>query len=119
MTMERTLTGHQIEPVSERRELESQESCVQELMFELRANPAQTNPEIAAGFDGLLGVAESLPLTTTEFGFARNWITSARRFWKQGEAGAALYQVRQVCRKLRLWEVPPSVEPSRDLIGPQ
>jgi hypothetical protein len=102
MTMEPTITGHQIEPVCGRSELESHESCVQELMVELSVNPAQTNAEIAAGFEGMLGVAESLPLTTTEFGFARNWITSARQFWEQGEAGEVLYQVRQLCRKLRL-----------------
>jgi hypothetical protein len=105
MNMERTMPGDQIESVGGCSEVVSDQYCVQELLNELRADPSQTNPDISTGFEGLLGVAESLPLTTDEFGFARNWITSARQLWEQGKAGAALYQIRQVCLRLGLLSV--------------
>ena len=60
------------------------------------------DPSVAGGFDLLLRVAESLPLTTEEFAFARCWITGARQLWEQGEPGAARYQVEIVRRRLAL-----------------
>jgi hypothetical protein len=72
-------------------------------LLSLLENPVHdSRPSIAAGFDWLMTVAQSLPLTTNEFGFASNWITSARQLWEQGEHGAARYQVKMVRRRLNL-----------------
>jgi hypothetical protein len=43
-----------------------------------------------------------LPLTTDEFSFAHNWLTSAQHLWEAGDRHAASYQVDQVAKKLML-----------------
>ena len=75
---------------------------VQTLLDALSQRTRCPDMATAAGFDGLLRLAASLPLTTEEFAFARNWITGARRLWEEGEPGAARYQVEMVGKKLGL-----------------
>jgi HEPN domain-containing protein len=43
-----------------------------------------------------------LPLTTDEFSFAHNWLTSAQQLCERGDRHAACYQVDQVAKKLML-----------------
>jgi hypothetical protein len=58
--------------------------------------------DITFGFRRLHRLLESLPLTTDEFGFAHNWLTSAELLWQRGDRHAARYQINQVARKLML-----------------
>lgn len=62
----------------------------------------RSRAESALAFDGLRRLVESLPLTTEEFGFATNWVESARQLWEQGEPGATRYQVDLVRKKFGL-----------------
>ena len=72
------------------------------LLDALRKSPSSLDPSIAAGFDRLLRFAESLPLASDEFAFARNWIVAARDLWERDEPRAALYQVKMACKKLQI-----------------
>jgi hypothetical protein len=58
--------------------------------------------EIAREFKLLQWVVDALPLTSAEYCFALNWITSARQLWEQGDCGAARYQITLVIKKLNL-----------------
>ena len=71
------------------------------LLDALRRSPSSLDASIPAGFDRLLGFADSLPLAHAEFAFARTWIVAARDLWEQGEMRAALYQVRLACKKIQ------------------
>jgi hypothetical protein len=75
---------------------------VQELLDLVERQSSDSTEAIAAGFDWLKKFAESLPLTTNEFAFVSNWITSARRYWQAGDKGAARYQINMVWKKLSL-----------------
>jgi hypothetical protein len=58
--------------------------------------------DIARGFKRLHRMVESLPLTTDEFSFAHNWLTSAQKLCEAGDRHAARYQIDQVAKKLML-----------------
>ena len=45
-------------------------------------------------FDETLGWLEALPLTTTEFGLAKQRLRNAKTYWRAGVRGAALYELR-------------------------
>src|SRR5690242_8220329 len=100
--MNQPVTDPAISSTRDRATEAGREFGVQALLDELADPSRSPSPAIAAGFDGLLRLAESLPLTTDEFGFAFNWITSARQLWERGEPGAARYQVDLVRKKLNL-----------------
>ena len=57
---------------------------------------------ISLGFRRLHRLVESLPLTTDEFCFAHNLLTSAEQLWEEGDRHTARYQVNLVARKLML-----------------
>lgn len=100
--MNRTKTDVVTTSVCDRAEYLVLEFNVQDLLVALAGNAPQTDGAIQAGFDQLRRRAESLPLTTEDFSFAWNWITSARDLWKRGETGAARYQVEMLRKKLEL-----------------
>ena len=58
--------------------------------------------ETARGFRRLQRLVESMALTSDEFSFAHNWLTSAEQLWEVGDRHAARYQVDQVAKKLLL-----------------
>lgn len=58
--------------------------------------------DIAHHFKDIHRLLESLPLTSAEYCFAHNWLTTAQEYWERGETGAACYQVRLVARILAL-----------------
>jgi hypothetical protein len=63
----------------------------------------QSEPSVAditLGFKRLHRLVESLPLTTDEFSFVHNWLTSAQQLWERGDRHTARYQVGQVAKKL-------------------
>jgi hypothetical protein len=62
------------------------------------ASPA----EVDWGFVALHRLAEALPLTSDEFCFAHNWLTSAQTCWEADDANTACYQLAAVVRKLGL-----------------
>ena len=53
-------------------------------------------------FDNWFLVIGSLPLTTSDYGFAHGWVTSAKQLWEQGDVHTARYQLNQVARRLEL-----------------
>src|SRR4051794_20676605 len=65
-------------------------SAAQEMVGLLQARPNGAGPVVVA-FDRLGALIGGLPLTTDEFCFATNWLSSARQYWEAGELGAALY----------------------------
>jgi hypothetical protein len=60
--------------------------------------------EVAAEFRSLHRLVACLPLTTEEFCFAHNWLTSAHDLWQAGDWAAACFQVNLVAKKLTLTE---------------
>jgi hypothetical protein len=72
------------------------------LLVALRRSPSSLDRSIPPGFDRLLTIAESLPLSSEDLASARHWIVGARTLWEQGETRAALYQVRLACRRLHV-----------------
>src|SRR5207245_6926891 len=69
----------------------------------LLRRPANSSAaEVAMGFQALHRLVESLPLTSEEFCFVHNWLTSAQALWEAGHATAAHYQAAVVMRKLGL-----------------
>ena len=79
-----------------------QEISAAKLLALLRHPAESAAKEIASLFQALHRLVESLPLTSAEFCFAHNWLTSAQRLWETGDANAARYQVAMVARKLQL-----------------
>jgi hypothetical protein len=53
------------------------------------------------GFQTLISLMESLPLSTAEFGLARNRLDNARRYADSDEPGAAIYELRLLLNRLR------------------
>jgi len=99
--MATTLTRVAIDPVRGSATA-SRELNIQRLLNALGGPSELSTAEVAAAFDGLRRLVESLPLTTEEYCFAANWVASARQLWEQGEPGAARYQVDMVRKKFGL-----------------
>jgi hypothetical protein len=72
------------------------------LLAGLHDSQSATVAEIAREFTLLQRVVSALPLTSAEYCFALNWITSARQLWEKGDCGAAHYQISLVIKKLNL-----------------
>jgi len=68
----------------------------------LRGSKRATAAEINQEFEHWSLVIGSLPLTTSEYGFANGWVTSAKKLWQRGDIHAAIFQLKQVARKLEL-----------------
>lgn len=68
----------------------------------LRNAARATASEIDEEFEHWSRVIGSLPLTTSEYGFAHGWLTSAKELWRQGDVHTAVFQLKQVARKLEL-----------------
>jgi hypothetical protein len=79
-----------------------QEASAAKLLALLRHPADAVVAEVASGFVALQRLVASLPLTTDEFCFAHNWLTSAQDLWQAGDSSAAHYQVALVVRKLEL-----------------
>ncbi len=62
---------------------------VADMLRQLRATPLA-----AQDWDGLQQVLASLPMTTDEFGKAKNRLLNASRYAKTGEFGAAQFELR-------------------------
>ena len=76
---------------------------MQRLLNALGGPSELSTAEVAAAFDELCRLVESLALAKKDYCFAINWATSARQLWKQGELGAArLFQLDLVCKKFDL-----------------
>src|SRR5438128_9218561 len=72
-------------------------------LLALLKHPANaTAAEVAAQIQALHRLVESLPLTSAEFCFAHNWLTSAQQLWEAGDCATAGYQVSLVAKKLNL-----------------
>jgi hypothetical protein len=72
------------------------------LLALLRHSRDSVAAEIASEFQALHRLVESLPLTSAEFCFARNWLITAQGLWEAGDTNAAHYQLTMVARKLKL-----------------
>jgi hypothetical protein len=66
----------------------------------LRQPGAIPQAVLAVEFDRLEELVGALPLTTDEYCFAANWVTSARRLWAEGEVGACRFQLGLVRKRL-------------------
>jgi hypothetical protein len=73
-----------------------------QLLALLQQPTEHSNQEITRQFENVHRLIESLPLTSAEYGFAHNWLTSARELWEAGDLATAHYQVTAVARKLHL-----------------
>jgi hypothetical protein len=73
---------------------------VEQLCEALRRPAAILGAVLAAELDRLAEMVAALPLTTEEYGFAANWVASARRLWKTGNVGACRYQLDIIRKKL-------------------
>jgi hypothetical protein len=90
-----------------------QEFSLARLLALLRHPAVALAEEVASEFEEVHQLVGALPLTTQEYCFAHNWLTSARQLWETGDFSAAYYQVTAVARKLHLWKPegpPPSSE---------
>jgi hypothetical protein len=58
--------------------------------------------EVGSQFGHVHRLIESLPLTSGEYCFAHNWLSSGRKLWEAGEYATACYQVTAVAKKLNL-----------------
>jgi hypothetical protein len=58
------------------------------------------NPHAARWFEHVELVLDTMPLSTGEYGIARNRCQSARRYRQAGEYGAARYELRLLLRGL-------------------
>jgi hypothetical protein len=76
-------------------------STMATLLYLLK-QPEACVADVTLQFKRLHRLVESLPLTTDEFSFAHNWLTSAQQLWEAGDRHAACYQVDRVAKKLML-----------------
>jgi hypothetical protein len=74
--------------------------AVEQLCEALRRPASILGSLLAAEFGRLAELVAALPLTTEEYGFAANWVASARRLWKAGDVGACRYQLDIIRKKL-------------------
>ena len=58
--------------------------------------------QIQQEFDHWSQVIDSAPLNAEEYVFAHNWLSSAHELWQQGEVPTAIYQLKQVAKKLSI-----------------
>jgi hypothetical protein len=79
-----------------------QELDTMKLLALLKDPVGASTVEVARQFEVFHRLAESLPLTSEEFCFAHNWLTSAQMLWEAGDANAAHYQLTILVRKLGL-----------------
>jgi hypothetical protein len=63
--------------------------------------PGTPAADLARGFADLQRLVMALPLSSDEYCFAINWLTSAADLARAGDWNAAAYQVALVLRKLR------------------
>ena len=85
----------------------SRMSTLQELstakLLALLGDPkGASDAEVARHFAEVHRLIESLPLTSAEYCFAHNWLTSAQQLWEAGDLATAHYQVTAMARKLNL-----------------
>jgi hypothetical protein len=59
--------------------------------------------DVSRALQDFHGVLESLPLSTSEFGLARNRLNNAVKYLASAESGAARYELRLLETSLRLW----------------
>ncbi len=79
-----------------------QELSTTKLLALLSVSHGASAAEVAHHFADVHRLLESLPLTSAEYCFAHNWLTSAQQLWEAGDYATARYQVGMVAKKLAL-----------------
>jgi hypothetical protein len=77
-----------------------QEMTMTKLLASLTDPNGSAVAEVARHFADVQRLVASLPLTSAEYCFAHNWLTSAQQLWQAGHYATARYQVRMVAKKL-------------------
>jgi hypothetical protein len=72
------------------------------LLALLRPTSQPCSAAVTLEFQAMHRLVESLPLTSEEFCFVHNWLTSAQNMWQDGDTNAARYQVAMIVRRLDL-----------------
>jgi hypothetical protein len=62
---------------------------------------ANATKAVQADFDNVLGLLETLPLSTSEYGVARLRLDNANRYRMASEHGAAAWEIRTVMLQLK------------------
>jgi hypothetical protein len=74
-----------------------------QLVDSLEASEASDSPRVQQTFEELATLIEALPPSIVDLGelsYFRNRLPGSRTLWEDGERGAALYQMRELHRKL-------------------